>query len=66
MRILYYISFKYVFLRCLREFEKVVRGGKNEVKWGKMGVKWLSQNPQLYTTLVKGKHAFFQGCEKSG
>ena len=34
MRILYYISFKYVFLRCLREFEKVVRGGKNEVKWG--------------------------------
>ena len=50
MRILYYISFKYVFLRCLREFEKVVRGGKNEVKWGKMGVKWLSQNPQLYTT----------------
>ena len=51
MRILYYISFKYVvfcFLRCLREFEKwswLGKIGKNEEKW-------LSQNPQLYTTLL--------------
>ena len=35
MRILYYISFKYVFLRCLRDFEKwskVEKIGKNEEK----------------------------------
>ena len=49
MRILYYISFKYVvfcFLRCLRDLEK---WSKVE-KIGKNGVKWLSWNPQLYTT----------------
>ena len=28
----------------------MVLGWKNRVKWGKMGVKSLSQNPHLYTT----------------
>ena len=37
MRILYYISFKYVFFKMFKKFEKVVRGGKNGVKWGKNG-----------------------------
>ena len=38
------------FLRVFKKFLKVVRGGKNGVKWGKMGVKSLSQYPHLYTT----------------
>ena len=45
MRILYYISFKYVvflfFLRCLRNLKKwswVEKIGKNWEKWGKMAV----------------------------
>ena len=51
MRILYYISFKYVFFfKMFKKFEKVVRGGKNGVKWGKNGVKRLTQNPHIYTT----------------
>ena len=33
-----------------KKFEKVVRGGKNGVKWGKNGVKRLTQNPHIYTT----------------
>ena len=39
-----------VFLRVFKKFLKVVRGGKNGVKWGKMGVKSLPQYPHLYTT----------------
>ena len=46
---LYDIS-KCVFMRVFKKFLKVVRGGKNGVKWGKMGVKSLPQNPHLYTT----------------
>ena len=38
------------FLRVFKKFLKVVRGGKNGVKWGKKGVKSLPQNPHLYTT----------------
>ena len=38
------------FLRVFKKFLKVVRAGKNGVKWGKMGVKRLTQNPHLYTT----------------
>ena len=40
------------FLRVFKKFLKVVRGGKNGVKWGKMGVKSLSQNPHIYTTIL--------------
>ena len=35
-----------------KRFEKVVRGGKNGVKWGKNGVKRLVQSPQLHTTVI--------------
>ena len=41
-----------VFLRVFKKFLKVVRGGGNGVKWGKMEVKSLSQNPHKYTTDV--------------
>ena len=42
-----------VFLRVFKKFLKVVRGGGgNGVKWGKMGVKSLSQNPHKYTTNI--------------
>ena len=41
-----------LFFKMFKKFEKVVRGGKNWEKWGKNGVKWLSENPQLYTTNV--------------
>ena len=41
------------FLRVFKKFLKVVRAGKNGGKWGKMGVKSLSQNPHLYTTRVR-------------
>ena len=41
-----------LFFKMFKKFEKVVRGGKNWEKWGKNGVKWLSENPQLYTTDV--------------
>ena len=43
-------------LRCLRDLKKwswLGKIGKNEQKWGKNGVKWLSENPHLYTTHVK-------------
>ena len=42
-----------LFLRCLRDFEKwswILILRKNEGKMRKNGVKWLSQNPQIYTT----------------
>ena len=40
MKELYDISFKYVFLRCLRDFEKwswILSLRKNGEKWGKIG-----------------------------
>ena len=43
------------FLRCLRDFEKwswILILRKNEGKMRKNRVKWLSQNPQIYTTIV--------------
>ena len=42
-------------LRCLRDLEKwywIEKIGKNGAKMGKNGQKWLSQNPQLYTTNI--------------
>ena len=42
--------FFFLFFKMFKRFEKVVRGGKNGVKWGKMRVKWLPQKPQIYTT----------------
>ena len=42
-------------LRCLRDLEKwswIEKIGKNRAKMGKNGQKWLSENPQLYTTTV--------------
>ena len=50
MMVLYDIS-KCVFMRVFKKFLKVVRAGKNGVKWGKMGVKSLGQNPHIYTTM---------------
>ena len=46
------------FLRVFKKFLKVVRAGKNGVKWGKMGVKRLTQNPHLYTTGIIAKKGF--------
>ena len=43
-------------LRVFKNFLKVVRGGKNGVKWGKIGVKSLLQNPHLYTTAIQSEH----------
>ena len=40
-------------LRFLRDLEKwswILNLRKNEGKMGKNGVKWLSENPRLYTT----------------
>ena len=42
-----------VLLKIFKRFEKVVLAWKNWEKWGKMGengLKWLSENPHIYTT----------------
>ena len=60
MMVLYDIS-KCVFMRVFKKFLKVVRAGKNGVKWGKMGVKSLGQNPHIYTTTHNRTYPRFVG-----
>ena len=40
----------FLFFKMFKRFEKVVRVWKKWSERGKNGVKWLNQNPQLYTT----------------
>ena len=47
-----------------KRFEKVVQGGKNGVKMGKNGEKWLSQSPQIYTTNANANTGCSYHCRK--
>ena len=50
----------FLFFKMFKRFEKVVRGGKNRVKWGKNGVKRLTQNPHTYTTHERRHYIFIR------